>query len=266
MINHARTLLLNLPGAGTGFSGHVGEEFIDPAYKAITMPSHLLAIRRQLFGSNPDRLLLNYRARQYLGMLHATELAEFVTTFDPRITYDVLPDDDLFADAFATTVTPLNATTSPLYMLGELAPIEDGRTEQSWRVLVANGSDIHVTRQTPPVGTSIQPYTVTDDLSSVIVLTGSGLQARVQPTIGSEWLIRAVGRPARELGTILANIAVLGEDVHAELFRIGSPAGATEPFLTFRNLWRYHPELPYRLGGILLALLHQTDELRTGGA
>lgn len=260
-----RTLLLNVDGSTSGFTGATGEEFIPPTFRALSLPTYLLNIQRVLFGVSPDRLALNYAVRQYLGLLHKTELAEFVFSLDPRVTYDLLPTDDLFDSAFATTVRKLNAVPSELFLVDEVGPIDQGgRTTHSWRIAVTSGSQATVTRQTPPAQVSLQEYTLTESLSSLVQLVGSGLQARFQNGVGAEWLVTATARPTRELGVVTENIGSLdGSDLDS-LFGVGSPKAATEPFKTFKNLWKDHPELPYRLGAILLAWVYQADEIWQG--
>jgi hypothetical protein len=85
MINHARTLLLNV-GSGTYAPGVLGEEYI-PTYTPIKLPPFLQLPHKILFGTNPDRVFLNYRAAELLRLLHQTELAEFLYALDPRVTY-----------------------------------------------------------------------------------------------------------------------------------------------------------------------------------
>ena len=87
MLNHARTLLVNFDGTA-GFSGHLGEELLDPDYKQRVLPTYLQTIRSILFGRDPSREVINARARAYMALLHSTELEEFVTELDPRISYD----------------------------------------------------------------------------------------------------------------------------------------------------------------------------------
>ena len=48
MINHARTLLLNLDGSGSGFTGDPGEEYIPPTFKAQSL-GNLVSVYRILF-------------------------------------------------------------------------------------------------------------------------------------------------------------------------------------------------------------------------
>lgn len=262
MINHARTLLLNVDGSPSGFTSELGEEFIPPAFRAITLPGYLQQIRDILFGTSPDKFMLNYRARQYLGLLHATELQEFVGEFDNRITYDVLPEDDLFFVAFVTSIQKLEMTTSDLFLIDEVGPVDrGGRTKHTWRITVLTSSTVQVQRQTPPIQSPIQNYTLTEGLSSLIQLVGSGLQARFSVGIGSDWLVQARSRPTQDLGIILANLDTVSGSVADQLFAAGTPKGILEPFKTFRNLWKDHLELPYRLGALLLAWVSQANEI-----
>ncbi len=262
MINHARSLLLNVDGSTSGFTADLGEEFVPPLFRAIILPGFLSSIHQILFGPTPDRLMLNYRARQYLGMLHTTELVEFVLELDSRITYDTLPNDNLFNSSFVTQIQPLNDTAPELFLIDEVGSVSlGGRTKHAWRITVDDGSNVTIIRQTPPITSVTQSYTLTQGLSSLIQLVGSGLQARFHAGVGSEWLVTATTRPEQELGVVLANLDSIGGDIIDTLFGVGSPRVKTEPFLTFRNLWNNHPELPYRLGAMLLAWVLRADEI-----
>lgn len=96
MINHARTLLMNVAGA-PGFNGELGEEIVPPDFIPAALPGSINTLRRTLFGADPDRVMLNYRARQLMQVLHSTPLVEYVTSLDSRITYDF--SDDPFSNA-----------------------------------------------------------------------------------------------------------------------------------------------------------------------
>jgi hypothetical protein len=267
MINHARSLLLNVDGSGSGFSGQPGAEFIPPDYRSQTLPSFLLTIREVLFGPNPDRTMLNYRARQLMTLLHITELEEFITELDSRLTYPLAPLDDFFNNLFVTTVTPLGGTTNELFIHGAIPAADaNGRVEQQWTVEVTTGSNADVTRHTAPTSVTSTSYTLTSGLSSKVALPGSDLSVKFNTGVGSQWYVTSAARPGTDLGTLLANIDSITEDVKLELFSVGSALGASEPFKTFRNLYNMHTELPYRLGGILLALILQTERLRVENA
>jgi hypothetical protein len=85
MINHARTLLLNVSNASYA-PGERGEEYV-PTYSELVLPTYLRTARRIIFGTDPDRVFRNYRANELMRLLHQTEFSEFVYALDPRVTY-----------------------------------------------------------------------------------------------------------------------------------------------------------------------------------
>jgi hypothetical protein len=263
MINHARTLLLNLDGDGYG--GQPGDEFIPSSYVAAELPSYLLRTREALFGHTVDRLRLNYYTRMFLGLLHSTELAEFVTTLDPRVTYDVLPGDELFDAQYATVVQPVNHNET-LYMQGTRADEVDNIATKTWVLELQSTAFMKISPLFSGLLANSALLSFTDGLSDPVELPGSSLsfrmpQASVPGTGTINWYIESTTRPQRTLPEIMADLDALTEDVRLELFKVGDFRGSTEPIKTFYNLYRYHPELSYRLGGVLLALIWYTDLL-----
>lgn len=257
MINHARTLLLNRHGAGYG--GRPGDEYIPPEFREISpLPGYLQNLRSQLFGSDPDWFFLNYRVRQCLGLLHSTELAEFVVALDPRITYD-LTESSLLPDSLYELTTP----DESIYVIGKLGlPDRYGRAAHSWK-LTDNDGEVEVARLTKPVQTVTQSYTVDGGLSSPIALVGSDAAVRIRPQSGRVWRLSGYARPQASLGQLAAAVAGSSAVYMNALFGIGTASGAAEPWLTFRNLWYDHPELAYKLGGLLLAVIYRMEERRT---
>ncbi len=87
MINHARTLLLNLPGR-TKITGPY-EEYIPADFISVKLPAAYSEIRNILFGKNAPRENRLIRTYELMTLLHGCELEEFVLSLDPRITYKV---------------------------------------------------------------------------------------------------------------------------------------------------------------------------------
>lgn len=94
MINHARTLLLNKSN-DTYLPGVIGEEYMPP-YSPVKLPSYLTTSRKILFGTDPDKVFLNFRLHELMNLIHQTELGEFVFALDNRITYDPLAANEFF--------------------------------------------------------------------------------------------------------------------------------------------------------------------------
>jgi hypothetical protein len=140
MINHARTLLLNVDSR-TYLPDVLGEEYI-PTYRATSLPTYLTTARKLLLGSAPDRVFLNFRAQELLSFIHRTELAEFVYALDPRVTYWPKPQSEFFRAK--TTITALKTTgvaESRLYINGTLKPDNvRGRAFKEYTVKIINNT------------------------------------------------------------------------------------------------------------------------------
>lgn len=161
MINHARTLLLNVDSR-TYLPDVLGEEYI-PTYRAMPMPTYLTTARKLLLGSAPDRVFLNFRAQELLSFIHRTELAEFVYALDPRVTYWPKPQSEFFRAK--TTITALKTTgvaESRLYINGTLKPDNvKGRAFKEYNVKIINNttttatveiiSDLGAEKDTQPI-------------------------------------------------------------------------------------------------------------------
>lgn len=121
MINHARTLLLNISPQSYN-ADMLGEEYIPPFIPS-PLPAYLQFAHRTLFGSNPDKVFLNFRAYELLNLIHSTELAEFIFALDPRITYSVTDNDDFFRGRVTTEVTKISGIDyAQLNLVGTAKP------------------------------------------------------------------------------------------------------------------------------------------------
>lgn len=140
MINHARTLLLNVDSR-TYMPDVLGEEYI-PAYQAAALPTYLNTARNLLLGSAPDRVFLNFRVQELLSFIHRTELAEFVYALDPRVTYWPKPQSEFFrAKTTITSLKTVGTDESRLYVNGKLKPDNSkGRAFKEYRVKLFNNT------------------------------------------------------------------------------------------------------------------------------
>ena len=120
----------------------LGEEFI-PEFTPVALPSYLQIARNILFGAAPDKVFLNFRAYELMSLLHSTELEEFVTAFDPRITYSTTNTSDFFVPRSSVV---LERTGGPeyanLYLEGAVKPDNAaGRAYLEYRVLLLSDTD-----------------------------------------------------------------------------------------------------------------------------
>lgn len=263
MINHARTLLLNV-GGQTSQRDEPGEEYIAPGYAPAILPSYLQTARRVLFGSAPDRYFLNFRARELMSYLHQTELAEYVYALDSRVTY--WPET---AQPFYTTEKQVKATqfsgaaaTAPFFRGDLFADNTRGRSVREFilRVTAEDGPwEARLTNKDTP-GTHITtPIVFTGELSQQIAIGTTGISFQVQrPFMATSWEIYTRVKPSPALSTLLPILELLGEPLFLELFGVDS----AQPYGTFKALWFDHPNPIYRLGGLTLAMIYRTEEAR----
>jgi hypothetical protein len=254
--NYIRTLLLN-QARGVYPPDFPGEEYVPAAFNPRVLPPALRRIRSLVFGGNPDRHMMNFRLYQIMQTIHNTELDEYTTTVDSRITYLPLSRPE-YETAFGSTVTTHPGTTGILSVVNDpVANDAAGRIYEWWHITVVNGSDVEVQRKTIPQQTTTQAYTVSEGLSSLCELSGSSMLFRFTGGAGSSWTVEAIARPARALATVVSDIANT-LSLSEEWVIFGQ--APEEPYLTFRNLWRSCKQHNYRLGAMMLALAFRTAE------
>jgi len=253
--------LANLPPGGAALA----EEAIPLAFRPVGLNSALLAIRRLLFATDPDRAMINYRVRQFLTALHASPWEPYLLDLDPRITYATGADATLAQAApFTPLVVPLGAAWPPPAVVGSAAaPDAVGRLAFEYEVTVTAADSAGVLRVQPYRRTYTLPFTVADGLSSEVPLPGSGYALRLGGaglTVGAAWRVTFHLRPTRDPADAVAAAGRAGQPVLVELFG----TGRDEPYRTFRNLFAKGREGLDRLAGLVLALVYRTEEARRG--
>ena len=263
MINHARSLLLNLDGAPGYFPDYPGDELIPAEYHAIVTPTYLSAFRSRFFGVTPDRAMLNYRTAQLLQLIESTELQQHILALDPRITYDSPTATTFASTKFVPQILRQGGTTADSLMITGTAidPDSSGVVRYDYRVTMVP-PNIQIQRITFPSSLDTYPLILTTGLSAQMPLPYSGYQVRVNtanPAVS--WTVRGFLRPQLSLTTIEQGLRTIGEPQLLQLFGVA----AAEPYATFRNCWENHPEFAYRLGGLVLAMIYRSEENRNGG-
>lgn len=257
MLNHYRTLLLNLPPGGAD----VAEEKIPAAFTPVALPACVQAVRRVLFGATPDRAMLNYRGRQLLRVVHATPLVEWVTRLDPRLAY--APDAALVgAAAFVPVVTQYSGPAAALPVTGGPAdPDATGVVRLRYVVDVTSTTTVTVTRLTEPQSAPTTEFALTGGLSAPVELRGAGYGVRLTTdNPGASWGVEVLLRPQRDPGELCADLESVGDARLVELFGLER----TEPWVTLRRVWAKTRETPLRLAAAVTAAVYRTEEARRG--
>ena len=262
MINHARTLLLNLDGGPGYFPECPGEELISLGYSKLELPTYLDVFRSRFFGADPDRAMLNYRSWQLLQLVEATELQSHILALDPRITYDLNVNRLSLQNTFLPKITRQGGTSlQTLTIAGNpIKPDASGKATFDYQINIVS-SNIQIKRLTFPLIDVQYLLDLTDGLSPYFALPLSGYKFCVNTTDASvSWRIQGYLRPQNSLSEIEKGLRSIGEPYLLQLFGTSS----AEPYATFRNCWEKHPDFAYRLGGIVLAMIYRTEEIYNG--
>ena len=262
MINHVRTLLLNRASAEVGLS-QFGYEFVPDNFQAVRLPSLLFNLVRTLFGSAPDVTGMHYRLRQYLPILHAAEVVQYMLMDDSRITYD-LTDDRLFREPHMPMVAQEYGNTQASFVIPDGAlETDSGKLEYNWRVIGSDFSTYGLIELDP--NTIQAPISWANGLSNPLPLPNSGgisvcLTGSNMP-VSDSFQISLIKKPKTQLPAVPGVLEhVLTEGVAEALFGAGAPGR----FGQFADWWYHSEQLHFRLAGVLLALAHRTDLIRQG--
>jgi len=262
MFNHFRTLLLNLPGEQSPVDDLFAEELIPADYVPVDTAGYLDTVRKALFGNAPDRSMLNYRVRQYLSLIHATELSQFVTAFDHRITYDVT-SNDLVGYEFGLTSRQIDGgPTSRMFFFGsQKIPDITGKIAYRFDVRFLSSSSLQVTRQYPnPASSIFDAGDPGEQLTPQIPLEDTGFSFSADKNnLDARFVVSGTLRPQWDMSIPETLLRSIGETVTVQLFG----AGSVEPYSSLRNLWQYHKDMPYRLGAVVVALVYRMEERRS---
>lgn len=259
MVNHFRTMLLNVSGASAPGADYPGEQYVPPLFQAKRLPQPLAAARRLLVGTAPDRATLNWRLQEILSIIHGCGLEDYVTALDPRVTY--WPFNTSLLEKVLVGATALKRSggdTQSLYFVGSnRAGASTDRIYFQWLLEVISDAQVRITSAFS-TSSELVDYTVSGGLSSIIPLPGSELRVRFGEGVGAAWNISILVPPRLTLNNLLRD-ADSGLD-QASLDYL-FPTDSAEPYKSFENLYLYHDQAPYRLAGLALAVGYRIHEL-----
>lgn len=247
MINHIRTLLLNLPADATFATP--GEEFIPSSFSPVTLSPTLAMAHSILFGTAPDRLGVNIRVRQILTVIETSPLASYLTELDPRITYDLSTPLEV-----TPGVTVLGAL--PLNVHGRLDDVDStGRCRWQYTIRL-NETTATLIRETPPRLETDIVVTYTNGLSASTSLPGSSALVSWPVATSAEWQIQVTRPYTQSLGSVLAAARQASPAMLADVFG-GSLHETSEPWKTFLGVWYDDREGLSSLGAFALSLAYR---------
>lgn len=171
MINHARTLLLNMAPRDNHITADTGAEYVPAEFSPVNLPNELRLLRRTLFGSKPDMRFINLRVRELMGYIHQTEFAHYVYDLDPRVTYWPTSFEDFDAAARSQiVVTQMYGPPQRLTIVGTFQPNHSvGVSMHKYTVTVGT--------QTPTLPMTKMKLTSPDTANTVAVIQQLGTTA-----------------------------------------------------------------------------------------
>lgn len=284
-VNHHVTLLRNnrtLQKAGDIDCGQ--EFFIDERHKTLLVSSGIQTVLDTLFGSKPERCYFNVRMFQLLQVIHSTEFAPLITEKWPRISYNIDSTEILeapFGEITTTSILDPGQPAVSLSVVGDLIPDHDlGRLLQSWIVKVQLNAGFWGTPYAFPWGgfrevkitnlldgsseliqtedTNVFPLKTTAPAEQVLFLRFATAASDVP--LGTH-TVAGLANPVEDLVTVEKRIRELGEDTLDEVF-----TGAADEIVLGKQLFENHIALPYRLTGLMLALIFKLEEVRLQGS
>lgn len=226
------------------------------------LPAGADAVRRALFGTKPDGVMVAYRTVQLLKTLRATDLWAYSDFLDPRISWDPSASHGWLVAPEAFGVHAPTLPENAMLVSGDpLDPDVQGDCCRWFSIRYASPGSLELRSGFPSPGLQVVSYDLEGDLTSAIPLPGTGWSVRLRnPDALGPFQLATIRRPRRTLGGLVNAVADLGESTLTTLFGLGSD----EPYKSFRNLWRDHEEPAYRLGAVVTALVWRSEEARLG--
>ena len=221
MINHARTLLLNMP-AKKARRDATSYEYVPPAFNPIQLSGPLTTIRAALFGAAPDNYFLNFRVRELLRYIHETELAHYVYALDNRVTY--WPEYDV-VDFTATKQITLTQTAGPPRRISVAGQFDvnnaTGRAARQYVITLAPGdvstfsANVTALNESPAIAATTEFADLTN--APIIAVPQTNLKLRFS-NIGS------YAAPACDVITELGDMLIVEDYDSAALITLESDA------------------------------------------
>lgn len=262
MINHGRTLLMNIEGPVDPKPGNLLDAYI-PKYKPVTFSAAVEALRSLIFGSAPDYEGRLQRVAQCMVVLHSTEFASHLLALDPRVTYPVKSADSLAVSSRAAVdYAPVDYPAQLVQGIGVDGTNFIGRARYAWEVTTLTEDTVRVTRTHDQYSVE-QPVAFANRLSNPIPLPGGSHVLYIKSDSNSvetskRWRVSAYYRVAPDLAQVLAALPGPGlSEIFAEKQQ--------EPVASYWNLFTEGREFHLRFSGVLLALIHLTERLRVDG-
>ena len=281
MINHFRTLLLN-EAAASVFLTMLGSfsRLVDPTFGKVSLPPGLQSLYDVLFPS-ADILCKQGLVHAYLSLIKSVGLEDAILALDPRVTYNISEEDQLFSAGFCSHGIPLLENTllsgigARTFNYGFIPAATDFTPNLDlfiWQY--ASENSVQVINNNEDVIMPITGLSFTDNFSQTLsVYNPANLKNKMFDFIidmrnntanfdASDWKLWQVklNYPAKSLlhGRSVAARAAKGV-IDTVLAKYPGPPDSSN----FDRLWQQHPNWNYQLAGLVISLVYRMNALRT---
>lgn len=267
MLNHFRTLLLNL--------NHVGDntEHIPINYLSLDLPKELIKVYDVLFPKGISRLYKIFLIQNYLNIIKAADLEAEILKFDSRISYS---NDPNFFKINRITNPIVSNERHPIFIYGKyvansinqnyydnflISQIDDTQKINIYskvkKVYINNGK----TYTEPTDETEILLDFTDINVSKPIPIGSTGISFAIgnKPeffdTSNKTWEFIVESPYIFEFNKIFESL--LNTEITDSLFNYRTDIDVTK----YENYWKFHYNPVYRISGLLLALAKKINTL-----
>lgn len=245
MFNEFRTLLLNRSGTDIEHPDFPGELMVPQEFRRRVLPEPANQVWETIFGSEPDRLGLNYRLAEVVALTESSDLAGGAVVHDSRLTYD--PAEAVsrwrFGPQWSVAAELIRVVTAP----GAFAP-GAGICARIYRAEVTG--DTATTRLYRPERTKSTAVTFAGGWSTAFGFPETTLLIRVaEELIAVPFRLDLTVRPPA-LGDLTARIIATANSVLPEFFAVSAAPHA----VTWRNRFLTDAITSNRLAAVFLTL------------
>jgi len=264
MLNHFRTLLLNLPF--TQEKDHIPEGFY-----GVKLPDGLQAVYDVLFPPNSSRYFKLFLAQNYLNIINGAGMSADVKAFDNRISYDLTNEEFFKINRFSNP--KISNSKFPLFVSGKLTSVKTNNYFYDAFLIRQVSNTNQVTIYSRVNGNYIKgTSTYLDPSSAGITLDFSNVTVSAAVDIGTTGISFIIG--AGETFTSTSDKTwefVVEAPYEFEFEAIMDRILALDPFKIFRkydldltkfeNLWNLHYNPVYKFSAFLLAYVTVVNSL-----
>lgn len=251
MINHFRTLLLNLPA--TDSPPH-NEEFVPKDFQPSGLSAPANAVRTALFQREFPRDYMNFIATSLTKMVYGSRYGEYLNQLDKRVTVDVRTNS---VESFSPFIN--HTAKERVFVTGTYLPVSsDGIFNDTWRARYVSSTEIEFTRQRDGVSET-KLFTFSGDMSGKVELSGRNIFVQVVGATSVPFISFDINAGVPYFYDINVAIERL---LQVDIGRIFLTKKYSSQMETFKNLYVMGSRSDIKLTGALLAYtFHMTERL-----